>query len=74
MRVKWTEYTPLSAIPEMYWGENLSLMDSHYKGEVIGSGDSFWDGAYLIVACTDEKIRKCPISSAKVIKSVDIKL
>ena len=75
MRVKWTYYMPLSSIPEMYWGEDLSLMDSDYEGEVIGSGDSFWDGSYLLVACDDGKIRKCPTNAATTVKpKVDTKI
>jgi len=74
MKVKWTDYRPLHTIPEEYWGEDLSLMDSHYEGEVIGNGDSFWNGPYLMVMCTDGKVRKCPYESAKEVKALDIKV
>ena len=72
MRVKWIDMRPLRSIPEEYWGEDLSLLDNNYEGEVIGNGDSFWDGSYLLVMCTDGKVRKCPIEKAKEIKSINM--
>lgn len=66
IKVKWTEYMPLNKIPEMYWGEDLSLMDRDYEGQVIGTTKSFWGTTYLTVACTDGKIREVNINNVTI--------
>ena len=67
MRVKWTYIRPLHSIPESYWGEDLSLLDKDYQGEVIGTVKSVLGTTYLVVACSDGEIREVEISKAEVI-------
>jgi hypothetical protein len=68
MRVKWTEYMPLSRIPEAYWDQDLTVLDSNYIGDVIGTTRSFWGESFLIVACTDGNIREVNINNVKIVK------
>jgi hypothetical protein len=68
MRVKWKYVRPLHTIPEMYWSEDLSLLDVDYEGDVIGTTKSFWGTTYLTVACDDGKVRECPIRKAVIVR------
>jgi hypothetical protein len=67
MKIKWTEITPLSSIPEQYWGEDLSKLDYDYEGEVIGVSKNIWGTTFLSVVCSDGRIRECKQTSAKII-------
>ena len=68
MKVKWTEEKPLFRIPERFWGEDLSLLDKHYEGEVISTHTNwFWLETILTVACTDNKIRTISIDKVTII-------
>lgn len=67
MTVSWTEIMPLHKIPEMYWGEDLTLLDRQYNGEVIGTTKGFWGTTYLVVSCSDGNIREVEIEEAKII-------
>jgi hypothetical protein len=69
MKVKWTEFTPLSSIPEEYWGEDLSKLDHDYEGQIIGVCKNIWGVTFLSVACSDGKIRECKQSSAIIISN-----
>ena len=68
MKVKWTWERPLHTIPEEYWGEDLTKLDKHYQGEVIGTTKSFWGTTYLTVMCDDGQVREVEINKVKQIK------
>jgi hypothetical protein len=70
MKVKWTEIRPLHSIPEEYWGEDLSLLDKEYKGDIIGTTKNFWGNTFLTVLCDDGRVRECNIEDAMVVKQI----
>lgn len=66
MKVKWTEkYTNVSIL-DNYPEANLSDLDQNFEGEVVGNGNSFWNGPYFIVACQDGKCREVGIDKIQV--------
>ena len=67
MKVKWTEEKPLFRIPERFWGEDLSLLDKHHEGEVIGTTSDFLGDVYLTVGCKDGKVRSIRTDKVTVI-------
>ena len=68
MRVKWTVEAPLWKIPERFWGEDLSPMDKHYEGDVIDTTtDWLFGDTELIVACSDDKVRKVSMNKVTII-------
>lgn len=67
IEVEWTETTPLHRIPEIYWSEDLSLLDKLHKGVVIGVVKSFFGQTNLIIKCNDGKIREVEAEIVKVI-------
>jgi hypothetical protein len=66
--VQWTVSKPLRAIPERFWGEDLSLLDKTHTGKVIDTHvDWFWGDTTLIVACNDNKVRKVNMDDVKIL-------
>ena len=66
MKVKWTEQCTNVSILDTYPEANLSDLDQHFEGEVVGNGNSFWNGSYFIVACQDGKCREVSIDKIQV--------
>ena len=67
MRVKWTVSKPLWKIPERFWGEDLSLLDKHHEGDVIDTHTDWLGDTFLIVACSDNKVRKIEYNKVEII-------
>jgi uncharacterized protein (DUF3820 family) len=70
-KVKWTETKPLHRIPERFWGEDLSLLDTEYEGDIIDTHTNFFGEVYIIVMCTDGKVRTVSSELAKEFLSED---
>jgi hypothetical protein len=72
MKVKWTERMSASHwenVQGMFPDEaDPSDFDNEREGEVIGSNKSFWGDTYLVVACTDDKIREVEMKNVRIIK------
>jgi hypothetical protein len=70
MKVKWTEQMSASRammLYDMYPDANACDFDKDYEGEVIGTVKSFFGITYLVVACTDNKIREVDKDNAIII-------
>lgn len=71
-RVKWTVQPDMSYMETiMGWYPEVDTrdFDKHYEGDVIGTNTTLLGYTYLIVACTDNKIREVEISKAKVVSN-----
>jgi len=65
MRVKWGKFID---VPEIYWNENNAQNEYiEYEGEIIGTSRTLFGNQYLIIACSDGKIREVIIESVKLI-------
>jgi hypothetical protein len=72
MRVKWIEQISAyraELIYDMYPEANACDFDKHYEGDIIGTNRNIFGTSFLIIACTDGKIRECEITNAKIIQS-----
>jgi hypothetical protein len=70
MKVRWTKHIgffQFSLISDRYPEADSRDFDKHYEGEVIGSNKDIFGDTYLLVKCTDGKIRECEINKATVI-------
>lgn len=70
-KVKWTEQLSASQammIADSYPEANFHDFDKKYEGEVIGTNRSLLGTSYLVVACTDNKVREVEISKVTIIE------